>query len=104
MFPELCIIKLEAMEANAMKTDLMKTTEFNRYGVISMLILIIGCMGGITVGFGAIQYTATLVAVVVPTMLTLSLILGVAPMKWILGSAVTALLIDILLMIYFTVF
>ncbi|MCE3296092.1 MAG: hypothetical protein K0R65_1806 [Crocinitomicaceae bacterium] len=92
------------MEANAMKTDLMKTTEFNRYGVISMLILIIGCMGGITVGFGAIQYTATLVAVVVPTMLTLSLILGVAPMKWILGSAVTALLIDILLMIYFTVF
>ncbi len=92
------------MGTNTVKTDFIKNTEFNRYGVISMLLLVVGCMGGITVGFGAIQYTSTLVAVVVPTMVTLSLILAVAPMKWILTSTIAALAIDILLSIYFTLF
>ncbi|MGV3632354.1 MAG: hypothetical protein ACO1O6_14190 [Bacteroidota bacterium] len=92
------------MEANTVKSDLIQTSEFNRYGVISMLLLVVGCMGGIAVGLGAIQYTGTLIAVVVSTMFTLSLILAVAPMKWIFTGSVVAICIDILLIIYFTVF
>lgn len=92
------------MEANTVKSNLLKEWELNRYGVISMMILVVGCAGGITVGLGAIQYTSTLIAVVVPTMLTLSLILAVAPMKWITAALVTSLTIDLLLIIYFTLF
>lgn len=78
-----------------------QNTEFNRFGLISVILLIIGCMGGIAVGLGAINYIGTLVAVVVPTMLTLSFLLAVAPMKWIITSGSIAVAIDVLLILYF---
>lgn len=83
------------------QSNLMKAAEENRFGVISMILLVVGCVGGITVGLGAIQYIATLIIVVVPTMLTLSLLLAVAPMKWILASAAASVIIDTLLVVWF---
>ncbi len=80
-----------------------ENAEFNRFGLISLVILITGCMGGITVGLGAINYTATLILVIVPTMLSLSLLLGVAPMKWIINSAIVAVVIDVILITYFLI-
>jgi hypothetical protein len=79
----------------------LQESEFNRFGLISVVILIIGCLGGVAVGLGAIKYTGTLIMVVVPTMLTLSLLLAVAPMKWIIRTGLISVLIDILLIIYF---
>lgn len=77
--------------------------EFNRFGIISVVILVIGCLGGFTVGMGAVEHYWALALVVVPTMVTLSLLLAVAPMKQILTAATVACLIDLLLMVYFFV-
>jgi len=78
-------------------------SEYNRFGLIAALILLIGCLGGITVGMGAIKDTWALILVVLPTMLTLSLLLAVAPMKWIYKAASIAILIDVLLLVYYLV-
>jgi len=85
------------METNNLTNDM----EFNRFGWISMIILVVGCLGGLTVGMGAIENTAALVVVVIPTMLTLSLLLAVAPMKWILTSSAVAISIDVMLLTYY---
>lgn len=75
--------------------------EFNRFGIISMIILVVGCLGGLTVGFGAVEHVWALTLVVLPTMITLSLLLAVAPMKQIIAAATVATVIDLLLMVYF---
>ncbi len=85
----------------------IKTSEFdryiedNRYGVICVVILLIGCLGGITVGYKAIENIFTLALVIIPTMTTLSLLLAVAPMKWIIKMASLSVIIDLALLIYF---
>lgn len=85
-------------------SEFSKASEFNRFGLISMILLIIGCLGGIAVGLGAINYTFTLILVVIPTMTTLSLLLAVSPMKWIINAAVACVVIDVLLITYFLLF
>ena len=82
-------------------TNLTNDMEFNRFGWISMIILVVGCLGGLTVGMGAIENTAALVVVIIPTMITLSLLLAVSPMKWVMTSAAATISIDILLLSYY---
>lgn len=74
------------------------TYEFNRFAIISMLIILVGCLGGVTVGFGAINHTLQLSLVVFTTMGTLVCILAVAPMKWIMGFSVVAVFLDLILL------
>ena len=81
--------------------NVFKESEFNRFGLISIILLIVGCVGGVAVGLGAIKYVFTLVLVVVPTMITLSLLLAVSPMKWIWRGAIISVSIDVLLILYF---
>ena len=76
-------------------------SEFNRFGIIAVIILIVGCFGGLAMGLGAVQYTFTLILVAIPTMVTLSLLLAVAPMRWIYMAASTSVTIDITLLLYF---
>lgn len=73
--------------------------EESRFGIISVVLLIVGCLGGLTVGYGAIHHTWQLIAIVIPTMTTLSLLLAVAPVKYILNMGVITLAINILIMI-----
>jgi hypothetical protein len=73
--------------------------EFNRYSIISGVLLIVGCLGGLTVGMGAIDHTYQLILVVVPTMITLSLLLALAPMKQVLNAAVITILIDVIFLL-----
>ncbi|MCE2710934.1 MAG: hypothetical protein LW688_00140 [Cryomorphaceae bacterium] len=80
---------------------LLQQTEFNRFGIISVIITIVGCLGGVAIGLGAVQNTFTLTLIIVPTMATLSLLLGVAPMKYILISATVSVLIDLILIVYY---
>lgn len=77
--------------------------EFNRFGIISVVLLIVGCLGGITVGMGAIEYIWSLVLVVIPTMTALSLVLALAPMRYIIYATVASVLIDIILLAYFLI-
>lgn len=79
-------------------------TEFNRYGLISAVLLIVGCMGGLAVGLGAVEHVLTLSLVVLPTMATLSFILAVAPMRIILTIGSIAAAIDAILIAYYLIF
>lgn len=83
--------------------SLLKASEFNRFGLICVVLTIVGCLGGVTVGLGAVESVFTLSLVVLPTMLTLSMIIAVAPMRYILGSMFLALGIDLLLITYFLI-
>jgi hypothetical protein len=76
-------------------------SEYNRFGLIAVLILLIGCLGGITVGMGAIKDTWALILVVLPSMITLSLLLAVAPMKWIYRTASVSIALDVILIIFY---
>lgn len=69
-------------------------TEY-RFGVIAITLLIIGCLGGVTMNYGAALHMWSLIAVVIPTMTTLSLLLAVAPMKWIMNAFIVTVLVDI---------
>jgi hypothetical protein len=84
-----------------METTATTEMEFNRFGFISAIILIVGCLGGLTVGMGAIENTFALIAVVIPTMITLSLLLAVSPMRWIMIASSTSIVVDLSLMIFY---
>ena len=84
-----------------MYSRMIEEMEDNRYGWISIVILIVGCLGGMTVGLGALGSTFALISIVVPTMITLSLLLAVAPMRWIALSAITCASIDLIFLAYF---
>lgn len=69
-----------------------------RFGVIAITLLVIGCLGGVTMKYGAALHTWSLIAVVIPTMTTLSLLLAVAPMKWIMNAIIITLIVDVLIL------
>lgn len=72
--------------------------EENRFAIISMVLLFVGCLGGLTVGFGAIHHTWQLIVVIIPTMVTLSLLLAVSPMKQVLNMASLSILINVIIL------
>lgn len=76
--------------------------EENRFGIICVTLLIVGCMGGLTMMYGAAQYTSTLISVVVPTMMTLSLLLAVAPMRLIYLAFALAVITDLIVFLALT--
>jgi len=78
--------------------------DINRYGIISMLLLVVGILGGIAVGVGGIHSTIQLVLLAISTMAALSMILAVAPMKYILYSSMLAVAIDLVLILVNTIF
>lgn len=89
------------MSTKHIEAKMVTESEFNRFGLISLIILIVGCFGGVAVGLGAIKYISTLILVIVPTMATLSLLLAVAPMNWIMRGAGVCVSIDVILILYF---
>jgi hypothetical protein len=89
---------------NVHNTNVQTETEFNRFGLITIILLIIGCLGGVAVGLGAIQSTMALIAIVIPTMTTLSFLLAVAPMKWIINAGAVCVLIDVCFIAYYSIF
>lgn len=76
-------------------------SETNRFGLIAIALLIVGCLGGVAVGLGAINNIITLTLVVVPTMTTLSFLLAIAPMKWIYYAGISSIIIDCVLISYY---
>ena len=92
--------KIIDMENQTQPQSLIENLEFNRFGIISIVLLIVGCLGGLTVGFGAVKEVWSLTLIVIPTMVTLSLLIAVSPMKYIMTSAIIAVLIDFLMITY----
>lgn len=83
--------------------DIFKNSEFNRFGLISAILLIVGCLGGLTIGLGAIEHVWMTTLIIIPTMTTLSLLLAVAPMKYIITAGTVAVAIDLLFISYFLI-
>lgn len=89
------------------KTETKKSTpplfwelvEFNRFGIIPMLLVIVACVGGAAASFGANGDALRLSLVAFGSMFSLSMVLAVAPMRWVLYSALIALIIDGLVLV-----
>ncbi|MEX2597296.1 MAG: hypothetical protein WEC59_10250 [Salibacteraceae bacterium] len=73
--------------------------EFDRFSIISVAFLLIGIVGGITVGFFAHEHIWQIGVIAGLTMLSLSLMLAVAPMKYILRATILALAVDVLFIV-----
>lgn len=81
--------------------QLVKEMEFNRFSWIAIILLVVGCLGGLTVGMGALESTFALIVILIPTMLTLSFLLSVAPMKWIAVASIVTMSVDLALFSYY---
>lgn len=81
-------------------TRLEAQSEFNRYGITSMFFLLIGIFGGITIATSAYAHLWQITVIAMLTMLSLSLMLAVAPMKYILRVTAVTLLIDLLILMF----
>lgn len=71
--------------------------EQQRFGLMVVLILVVGCLGGIAVGTGALTQLFPLIILAFSTMLALSMMLAVAPIKAIVYSSVAAIIADIVI-------
>ena len=74
--------------------------ETNRFGTISIVILLTGCLGAIAVSQGAAQSWVQLGILVVPVMTTLVLLLALMPMKMILNATAITIVIEVLVLLY----
>ncbi len=81
-------------------SDFWNNAEFNRFGIIPMLLAFIACTGGFATAFGAYSDTLRLSMVVFPTMIALALMLAVAPMKAIIYASTFAIILDLLILIF----
>ncbi len=77
----------------------MATLEKQRYGVMAILLLIVGCSAGIAVGLGALTQMFSLIVLAMTTMAALSMMLAVAPMKAILYTSGIAITADIIIIL-----
>jgi hypothetical protein len=68
---------------------LISDSEFNRFGLICVILTVVGCLGGIAVGLGAINNVVLLSAVIIP-------------MRWIMAAALVAVSLDLILILYYT--
>lgn len=73
--------------------------ETNRYGILSMLLIAVGCLGGVAVGTGGLEYTAELILLVATTMFSLAMILAVAPMKILILSSCLSMVVSVVCII-----
>ena len=87
-------------ETTSSTSEFWKSVEFNRFGIIPILLVIIACTGGFATAFGAHSDTLRLAIVVFPTMISLALMLAVAPMKAILYVSSIAIILDLLILIF----
>ncbi len=89
-------------DAHVSKTQskFWQEAESNRYGWIAMQLLIVGCLGGITAAF---VLPISLIAVALlglASVTALTTMLAGLPMKWVLGTGLTAGIIDILVILF----
>ena len=86
---------IEVSQGSAAPT-FWQTMEFNRFGIMPIVLLLIGCIGGIAAGFGAFNDLLRISLVAFPTIISLALILAVSPMRVIFFSAAIAIVCDMI--------
>jgi hypothetical protein len=92
--------KADASTKNATtNSELWEKAEFNRFGIIPLLLLVISCFGGVAAAYGAGNSMFQIALVIFPTIITLAFMLAVAPMRLIVWTSACALILDILVFI-----
>jgi hypothetical protein len=93
---------LKVKDTNQVKTQSLfwNNIEFNRFGIIPIILLIIGCIGGIAAAYGAQSDLVKLSMIAFPTIIALAMVLAVAPMRVIVFVSAIALLLDILVFVF----
>lgn len=79
--------------------NLVGEIEFNRYGIYAIALLLIGILGGIPVGLGAMTSSLSIAILIIPTMASLTMILAVAPMRLLLWTVLVTCIIDFIMII-----
>jgi hypothetical protein len=74
--------------------------EFNRFGLIPLLLLIVGCIGGIAAAYGAQASILKLSMIAFPTIISLAMVLAVAPMRIIAFVSAIAILLDVAVFLF----
>lgn len=80
--------------------DFWGKAEFYRFGIIPMLLAVISILGGVAGAAGIEESPWRLLSVSVPTVITLSTILSVMPMRVITIACSTAVIIDLLVLFF----
>lgn len=93
--------KTHKTDEDALLRKLFGEYEFNRYGIISMILIAVVCLGGVGVALGGLSSAVVLALLLIPTMATLTFILAVAPMRWILYTALASMAISSIVIIYY---
>lgn len=76
----------------AATSEFWQKIEFNRFGIISLLLVIVACLGGIAASVAIQKSTLLLGMVALPAMAVEASILAVLPMRTIvIASAISAL-------------
>ncbi len=83
---------------NSLLSKLMKYATFNKFGVMSMMLIFVGCLSGVTVGLVGFSNDIALISIIIPTMSTLALILSVQPIRYILIAGAITAVIDLILL------
>lgn len=92
---------MELVQENSFWNRVFKgELENSRFGIISVALLVVGCLGGVVMWSGGVESTTQLILTVVPTMMTLCFLLAVQPLKYILNFAVIAVVLDVILLVY----
>lgn len=81
------------------ETGFFKYAEDNRFGIISMLLIFVGCVGAFTLSMGGLHSDIILIGLIITTMTCLSLTLAVQPMRYVIYSAAAALAVNVLSLI-----
>lgn len=74
--------------------------EYARFALIPVILVIIGCIGGIAAGFGTNNSIFELAVVSIGTVIPMSLLMAVVPMKPVFYLSVIAVLLDFLILIF----
>ena len=74
-----------------------EAAEFNRYGIMSIGFLLVGIVGGAVAGFFAFDAIWKLSIIVGFSMLSVTFMLALAPIKWVTRSIALALFVDVLM-------
>jgi len=78
---------------------LFPDAEINRYGILAILLTLVGITAGAAVGLGAIHSVVQLGFLAVTTMFAVSMMLAVAPMKWVVVSSLIATVVNFILIL-----
>lgn len=89
------------MEDYISNSKFINDSESNRFGYISIILLVVGCLGGVAVSLGAMQSIVALSLIVFPTMGTLTALLAVAPFKWIYSLGAISCILDLAVIFYY---